>query len=301
MSGVFQDITTFGLLALFGVFAALGFTQGDPANLHPLFARPGAGGAFLSVLLVLQIVPYFLTGFESVGKESEEARPGFDPRNFSRAIYLAAVVGFLFYAIIIAAVSIVFPWRQLVAGHMGTEAAFERAFGSRTIAHLIVLAALLSLVKVFNGNFVAATRLLFGIGRRNLVHSALARVHPVYGTPANAILLMAALTGATSILGDALLVPVTEVGSLAVGVGWLSTCLASLARARRAGSAVQAVDRLMAFAGAVVAASIIAMKILPKVPGSFTRAEWVAFGLWSGLGLLFWLTRRGGGGTQRCG
>ncbi len=294
LSGLFQDTATFGLLLLFGAFTALAFARGDAANWQPLFARPDAGGACLSVLLVLQIVPYFLTGFESVGKESEEARPGFDPRNFTRAIYLSAIVGCLFYVVIIAAVSIVFPWKDLVAGHIGTEAAFERAFHSRAIARLIVFAAFLSLVKIFNGNFVAATRLLYGIGRRNLVHPALARVDPVYGTPSNAILLMAVLTGGASLLGDALLVPVSEVGSLAVGVGWFSACLAALARARQAGSKVPAVDRVMAFAGAVVAASIVAMKILPQVPGSFTRAEWVAFGLWSGLGLLFWLSRRGG-------
>jgi hypothetical protein len=38
--------------------------------------------------------------------------------------------------------------------------------------------------------------------------------------------------------------------------------------------------------------AIILMKIVPRVPGSFTRAEWIAFIAWSGLGLLFWLARR---------
>ena len=31
------------------------------------------------------------------------------------------------------------------------------------------------------------------------------------------------------------------------------------------------------------------MKVVPGVPGSFTRAEWVAFAAWSALGLVFWL------------
>ncbi len=290
-SGVFQNAMTFGLLVLFALFTALGFARGSPQNWHPLFARPGAGGAALSVLLVLQIVPYFMTGFESVGKESEEARPGLDPGSFGRAIMLAAIVGCLFYATIVAVTSFVFPWRDLVAGRLGTEAAFERAFQSRFVARVIVFAAFLSLVKIFNGNFVASTRLLFGIGRRNLVHPALARVHPVFGTPRNAILLMAVLTGATSLLGDALLVPVTEVGSLAVGVGWLTTCLCFVVRARRGELPAPVLDRALAAFGAVVAMAIVAMKVLPAVPGSFTRAEWVAFALWSGLGLSFWLAR----------
>ena len=138
---------------------------------------------------------------------------------------------------------------------------------------------------------MASTRLLFGIGRRDLVHPALSRVDPVHGTPRVAILLMALLTAAASFLGDALLVPITEVGSLAVGVGWLSACLAFLARSRRPASSASAPDRLLALAGALVAAAIVAMKIVPAVPGSFTRAEWIAFALWSALGLLFWLGR----------
>jgi APA family basic amino acid/polyamine antiporter len=290
-SSVFQDVATFGLLAIFIAFTALGFARGHASNWQPLFARAGRGGAWLSILLVLQVVPYFMTGFESVGKESEEARPGFDPNHFGRAILAACGVGCFFYVTIVAVVSFVFPWTALVSGHLGTEAAFQRAFGSATIARIILFAAFLSLLKIFNGNFVASTRLLFGIGRRNLVHPALARVHPVHGTPANAIFLMALLTAAASFLGDALLVPVSEVGSLAVGVGWLSACAAFFARSRTPGLSRFSLDRALALLGAAVAAAIVAMKVVPGVPGSFTLAEWMAFFLWALLGLLFWIGR----------
>jgi amino acid transporter len=134
--------------------------------------------------------------------------------------------------VIVAAVSLVFPWKSLVSGHLGTEAAFQRAFSSRFVAQAILFAAFLSLIKIFNGNFVAATRLLHGLGRRGLVHESLGRVDAIRGTPSHAILLMAVITIGATFLGDALLVPVTEVGSLAVGVGWLSTCLAFLAHSR---------------------------------------------------------------------
>ena len=75
-SGVFQNVMTFGLLATFAIFTALGFARGDSANMQPLFPRPGTAGVLLSIFLVMQIVPYFMTGFESVAKGSEEARSG---------------------------------------------------------------------------------------------------------------------------------------------------------------------------------------------------------------------------------
>ena len=46
-SAAFQNVCTFGLLAVFALFTVLGLFKGDSANLQPLFARPGAqGGTF---------------------------------------------------------------------------------------------------------------------------------------------------------------------------------------------------------------------------------------------------------------
>jgi amino acid transporter len=283
-SSRFQNATTLTLLALFAIFVLLGFSRGHLSHAAPLFADTGAAGAALSILLTLQIVPYFLTGFESVSKGSEEARDGFDPDHFGRAITGSLAAGIVFYVAIVAAVSLVFPWKELVEKHLGTEAAFSRAFGSTAIARLVIFAAFLSLLKIFNGNFVAATRLLYGLGKRGLVHPSLSRVHPRFETPSAAIVLMAVLTAAASFFGDALLVPVSEVGSLAVGVGWCSACVAYLLRARPEG-------RLTALAGALVSAAVVAMKIVPAIPGSFTRAEWTAFAAWSLAGLLLWSAR----------
>jgi basic amino acid/polyamine antiporter, APA family len=293
-SGLFQDATTFGLLAIFVIFALLGFAGGRPANMEPLFARPGAAGAWLSFVLALQVVPYFMTGFESVTKGSEEAEAGFDPRDFGRSMYLALMIGACFYMTIVAVVAYVFPWRDLVAGHLGAEAAFARAFGSPMLVNLIILAAFLSLLKVFNGNFVAATRLLFAVGRRGLVHPSLARVHARFGTPSNAIALVSVLTAGAALLGDALLVPITEVGSLAAGIGWLSACAAFLARARRGEMGdrrVRGRGVALACVASLVALAVIGMKVLPQVPGSFDPVEWLAFALWSALGFGFWLAR----------
>src|SRR5262249_49169317 len=206
----------------------------------------------------------FMTGFESVAKGSEEAKSGFDPRNFTKAIYAALIAGFIFYVLIIAVVTYVYPWPEIVSGHVRTEVAFERTFGSHAIAQLILFGAFLSLLKIFNGNFVAATRMLYAIGRRDLVHPSLGRIHAVFGTPLVAIGLMSALTVVAAMFGDAILVPITEVGSLAVGVGWLSACAAYLARRDRHESAT------MAVAGAAVSAAIILMEVRPQGPGRFT-------------------------------
>jgi hypothetical protein len=80
LSATFQNWTSLGTLALFVIFVLLGVSHGKPANIQPLFTHT----PWISVLLVIQIVPYFMTGFESVGKAAEEASPDFRARGFFR-------------------------------------------------------------------------------------------------------------------------------------------------------------------------------------------------------------------------
>ncbi len=107
-----------------------------------------------------------------------------------------------------------------------TAVAFEHAVGSRWIVSVILTAAMLSLFKVFNGNFVAASRLLFAIGRRGLVDQRLGYVHPRNQTPSVAVICIGLATAACMFLGDAALVPISEVGSVASAIGWLAACAA---------------------------------------------------------------------------
>src|SRR5436309_5406249 len=266
LSATFQNWTAFGTLALFVIFVGIGITRGSTANFPPLFTHT----PFISILLVLQIVPYFMTGYESVTKAAEEANPEFRSRSFLRAIWAAIIVGFVFYIIVIAAVGFVAPWHQLIGTPFMTAVAFEHAIGSRWIVSIILASALLSLFKVFNGNFVAASRLLFAMGRRGLVDGRLARVHPQNQTPATAVLWVGLATAACMFLGDAILVPISEVGSVVSAIGWLATCAAYYKI-----TPVPA-QRFIALVGISVGMLMILMKIVPAVHGHFTGYEWLA-------------------------
>jgi amino acid transporter len=275
LSATFQNWTSFGTLALFTLFVGFGVSKGSPRNFPPLFTN----SPFVSVLLVMQIVPYFMTGFESVVKGAEEASPEFRSRGFLKAIWMAIVVGILFYTVIVAAVGYVAPWRQLTHEKFMTAVAFQRAVGSRWIVSVILSAAMLSLFKVFNGNFIAASRLLFAIGRRSLVDQRLGHVHPRNQTPSIAVVCIGLATAACMFLGDAALVPISEVGSVASAIGWLAACAAyyRMGRAPR--------ERLIAVVGVIVGLLMILMKIVPGIPGHFSIYEWLALGIWSLIGL----------------
>ena len=284
-SAAFQNVCTFGLLAVFALFTVLGLFKGDSANLQPLFARPGAKGALVSILLILQVVPYYMTGFESVAKSSEEARDGFGGSAFRGPITGAIAAGGVFYATVLLVAPFVYPWPELARIPFGTAVAFERAFSSRAIGDVILLGAVLSLFKVWNGCFVAATRMIYGMGRRLLIRPGLATVHPRFLTPRAAIVFVSVLTVLGAFLGDAALVPISELGALAIVVGWFMACVSFLKGVSWDTSPPPRRARVVATLGALVAFAMILMKLLPFVPGHMTWLETFCLAAWMLLGL----------------
>jgi basic amino acid/polyamine antiporter, APA family len=287
LSASFQNWTSFGTLALFVLFVGLGVSHGSSANFPPLFTH----SPLVSVLLIIQIVPYFMTGFESVGKAAEEASPEFRGRGFFRAIWMAIVVGIVFYASIVVAVAFIAPWHQLIGEKFMTAVAFQRAVGARWIVDIILAAALLSLFKCFNGNFVAASRLVFALGRRDMINRRAGAVHARYQTPSVAVLSVGIATAACMLLGDAILVPITEVGSVACAIGWSAACAACLAQGTKTNWTLSAPERAVAGFALLVGIAMVLMKVLPGIPGHFTIYEWIALAGWIAVGIIAATTR----------
>src|SRR5216684_4482764 len=284
LSASFQNWTTTLMLMLFAVVLGISGVRGAPANFHPAFrATP-----LVSIVLTLQIVPYFMTGFESVPKVAEEAHLEFSSRGFFRAIVMAVLVGAGFYVLAVAAVSYVAPWQGLIGKRFATAIAFEQALGARWPVRLILAMALFGLFQCFNGNFVASSRLLFAYGRRGTIPPPFGEVHEKFLTPSVAILGITAGTLVGLLLGDALLVPVTEVGSMASALGWFAACLSFWMVEKRASM------RIVTGLGMAVSLLLFLMKVLPAVPGHFSPAEWIAFGIWAGIGFLLRARSRSG-------
>jgi APA family basic amino acid/polyamine antiporter len=281
LSANFQKVMTSAVLLCFVVIVGVSVTRGAPANFHPLFSTT----PLVSVLLTLQIVPYFMTGFESAPKYAEESNPEFRERSYMWAIALALGVGAFFYAMCIAAVTYAAPWQNLLGKRFATAIAFESVLKAHWPVSLIFTMALLGLFQCFNGNFAASTRLLFAFGRRRTIPASFGTVHQEFQTPSMAVLGITMGTLAGLFLGDALLVPVTEVGSMASALGWFAACASFWMVEKRAGM------RMVAGLGILVSLMLVVMKVLPVFPGHFSPPEWTAFGIWIALGVALHLGR----------
>lgn len=274
-SATFQSWATSSVIGVFLLLVFFSARGGSPAHWHPLFAHT----PLVSILFTLQIVPYFLTGFESVPKAAEEAHPGFPPRDFFKAIALALLVGAGFLVLAVGAVSYIAPWQGLLGKRFATAIAFQEGTHSLWLVRLILGIAIVALFQVFNGNFVASTRLIFAFGRRGTIAPSFGAVHVVRQTPSVAILGVTIATLVGLLLGDAILVPASEVGAMAASFGWFAACLSFFFVERNPRL------RLITALGIGVSLLLLVMKIFPLFPGHFSRAEWIALAIWLGIGL----------------
>jgi basic amino acid/polyamine antiporter, APA family len=292
LSANFQKSMSSMVLLIFVALVGISAACGAPANFHPAFrATP-----LLSILLTLQIVPYFMTGFESVPKYAEEANPDFRNTSYMQAIGLALGVGAFFYAVCILAVAYIAPWQSLLGKRFATAIAFEHGLGKHWPVQLILVMALFGLFQCFNGNFAASTRLLFAYARRGTVAPRFATIHAKFSTPSVAVIGITLETFIGLLLGDSILVPVTEVGSMASALGWLAACISfwqveSRSPSDPAEPAAQAgrhiprvATRAITAAGIAVSSLLLLMKLIPAFPGHFTHSEWIALAIWLILG-----------------
>ncbi len=281
-SAEFLKWTTAAFAILVMLFIVAGASKGSSSNLQPLFSH----SPLVSILLVWQVVPWLLSGFESVGKCAEEASPEFRQRHFSVATIATILAGMVFFWLVILAVAYVAPWRSLDSTQQfPTASAFQKALHANWIVTLILISAIVAMLRTFNANMVASSRLLFAMGRRNLLEPRAGYVHPLNRTPSTAVIMVGVATALALLLGQAGLVPILEVGTVAAAVGWMSAC-ASYYRMKPA-----LFGQCAAILGMVVTGLMIVVKIVPIVPGHFSVYEWIALAVWGMLGVLARMSR----------
>jgi len=125
---------------------------------------------------------------------------------------------------------------------------------------------------------VASWRMLYAMSRRNLMHPGMSRVHSVNQTPTAAILAVGITTGLAIFMGEALLVPILEVGAITSGLGWMAGCASYFCMKP------PWPRRTAAVLGLIVTSAVVLVKLVPWIPGHFTWHEWIALTIWVALG-----------------
>ncbi len=273
----------FGVVALF-----LGSTTTESAsvaNLQPLFAENKS--MIASILAIVAIAPWLYVGFDTIPQAAEEFN--FPHEKAVRLMTAAIIGGAVLYSLVTIAVAIVMPYKELLVMDVpwatGTIATIALGqFGSILLA-IVVMAAIFTGI---NGFFIAASRLLFSMGRAKVLPGWFAAIHPKHKTPHNAVLFTLGIVVIAPFFGREVLNWVVDMSAVGTVTAYMFTCMT----AYKSMSAVQTgpgKDRIYAVLGTVSAIICIGLLTIPGSPGAITLPSWAALIVWAIAG--FWFYR----------
>ena len=183
LSGSVQTAAV-AILTLAAVFfCGSGIAMGDSSNAQPLFTD----AAGLTTIMLM--VPGFLSGFNAIPQAVEET--SVKPKTVGRMVLLTVSGSALFDILIITGLAFAMPEAERAGEGLVVVQAVSQLFGGSKIATgFITFASLLGMLTTWNAAYIAGSRFMYGLARAKLLPESLAVIHPKYGTPKNAIILM---------------------------------------------------------------------------------------------------------------
>ncbi len=293
-AAAFQKWLIVGFLVVTALFVGAGLLGGSLSNAQPLFAATTAVGIGPGILAVFVTVPFWFVGFDTIPQGAEEAEASVQPRKLGVLIIAAIVSATAFYVVLILSVAVTGPWQSIVAADLPTARAFAYAFRTPLWTNLVLLAAVIGLLTSWNGFFLAGSRVLFSLGRGQIIPAGLGETHPRYGTPHRAVLLAGVVTILAPLLGRDALIAFVDVGSFCIGVAFLGVSLSVIQLRKRfphtprpyripGGPVIPA----LAVLGSLF---ILAVMLIPGSPAALRwPLEVVILGSFAALGVLFWI------------
>ena len=248
-------------------------------NLLPVFSSDNA--ALAGTLKVLAIAPFLFVGFDTIPQSAEEYK--FRPSLAGKLITCTIIAGTLIYIAVLFATGVVIPWQQLVSDDHSwfTGFALEAAVGKAGIVFLAI-AVCMGACTGINGFIVAASRLLFSMGRAKVLPDWFTKVGGQHRIPRYAIIFSVLLALAAPLFGRNVIVWVVDMAALGSAFGYMYTCFSAWKKGRKP----------VAFMGGLLSCGILMLLTVPGSPGFMAEESWWACLVWVLLGMLFYLGGR---------
>jgi APA family basic amino acid/polyamine antiporter len=211
--GIRESAAVNGALVIFQIATMLVFLVAVSGAIHPAYFHNFAPSGWHGILAGTALVFYAYIGFDTVTVASEEAR---NPvRDVPIGILLALVLGVILY-IALAYVTVgATPIKSISEGAAMLDAV-GAAHGSRLVYWIVALGGIAGNTTVMVTSLLGQIRIFYVMARDRMLPPGVARVHPVFRTPAR----MTMITGAiVAVLAAAL--PLTDLLNF-VNIGTLS-------------------------------------------------------------------------------
>ncbi|MFC4003533.1 APC family permease [Prauserella oleivorans] len=282
-AAVFQTVAVLGLLAVGVLLTAGAVTGGSVANMEPLFT-----GGLSGVLLVLVATPFLFVGFDVIPQSAAEI--DLPPKRIGSLLLVSVLMAIAWYVMVMLTVGSGLNDARLAGSELPTADAMASLWGSQAMGTVLVLGGVIGIVTSWNGFLIGASRLVFAMGSSGMLPRWFGRLHPRFGTPSNAVLLVGALSVLAPLFGREMLVWLSDAGSLSIVVAYLMVAVCFLVLRVREPDMPRPF-RVPAGRTVGVAAIVLSLAVtvlfLPGMPAELDwPSEWVIVGGWALAGLV---------------
>jgi len=297
-SALMQKVVTLLILAV-GVMLVTGaLFNGQTGNMQPLFVDGSKG-----LMAVLIMTPFMFVGFDVIPQAAEEIDLPY--RQIGKVLVISVVLAVGWYAFMILSVGLLLTASEATGSSLATADAMAAAYGGAWAGKLLVLAGVGGILTSWNAFLVGGSRAVYAMARAKMLPGFLAKAHPRYRTPVNAILLVGSLSLVAPFFGRQSLVWLVDAGGLGIVVAYATVALSFLVLRGKEPDMPRpfrvAGGRFVG-GGALLLSVGITVLYLPGSPAALVWPyEWLIVLTWSALGLAFylWARFRYGGETDR--
>ncbi|WP_321825684.1 APC family permease [Clostridium butyricum] len=280
-----QTILTISIAAIgVALVAASGFS-GNIENTKPLFTD-GVGG----ILTVAVMTPFMFVGFDVIPQAAEEINVPF--KKIGKIMILSIVMAVIWYIMIIIAVSMVMTKSQLDTSTLVTADAMKNAFfGSEMAAKVVIIGGMAGIVTSWNSFFMGGSRAIYSLAESKMLPGFLAKLHPKYKTPTNAILLIGGISVVAPFFGRAMMVWLTDAGSFGVVLAYVLVSLSFIVLRFKEPDMIRPYRVKCGKVVGVIAvllSGIMTLLYFPGMPSGLVKEELIMVGAWTVLGIVFY-------------
>ena len=285
---LFQTLATFLLVIGGTIFFILALIKGETDHLVPVFTT---GKGMLAVLLV---VPAMFVGFDVIPQAAEEM--DIPVNKIGKLVILSILMAAAWYMLVILGVAFSAPAEIRDAATIGVADSFAYAFGGSKIAgKFMILVGMLGILTSWNGFFMGTIRVLFAMSRTGMIPKIFSTLHPKYGTPSAATLLVTGLCMFTPFLGRTALVWFVDASSFATMVFYFLV-VAAFIQLRKKEPDLERPFKLKNWkligAGAFFTCLFFLYLFQPLGPAGLVLPEWIVVGGWCVFGLILYTMQR---------
>lgn len=282
-----QTFAVIFLLVIGALLVTGSFIGGDTGNLQPLFTGGVAG--FVAVLVV---VPFLFVGFDVIPQSAEEVKV--PPRQVGKLVVVSVIMAAIWYIMVVLTTASSLGVDELAGSDLATADGMGALWGTGVMAKVLVAGGLAGIITSWNSFLIGASRLVFAMGRSQMLPAWFGRLNTKYRTPANALIFIGGLSVLAPFFGEGMLGWLVDSGSPSIVIAYFLVAVSFLLLRRREPEMERPLRVGGRGKGGIiigVLAAVLCLGLtslyLPGMPASLDAAPWILFGLWWVLGTLF--------------